>query len=40
VELLTALPASPDDWQEQRNRVTDALDDLERKVREAALKIT
>jgi hypothetical protein len=40
VELLTALPSSPDDWQEQRNRVTDALDDLERKVREAALKIT
>ncbi len=38
-ERLTALPASSDAWQEQKNRVTEALDDLERKVREAALKI-
>jgi predicted nucleic acid-binding Zn-ribbon protein len=38
-ERLAALAASSDDaWQKQRNRVTDALDDLERKVREAALK--
>jgi hypothetical protein len=38
-ERLTALRASADDaWQEQRNRVADALEDLERKVREAALK--
>ena len=37
-ERLTALPASSDTWQKQRNRVTEALDDLERKVREAALK--
>ena len=38
-ERLTALPASADDaWQEQKNRVTEALDDLERKVREAAVK--
>jgi chromosome segregation ATPase len=39
VERLTALPASLDAWQVQKNRVTDALDNLERKVREAALKI-
>ena len=38
-ERLTALPASSDAWQEQKNRVTEALDDLERKVRVAALKI-
>jgi gas vesicle protein len=38
-ERLTALHASSDAWQEQKNRVTEALDDLERKVREAALKI-
>jgi predicted nucleic acid-binding Zn-ribbon protein len=38
-ERLTALPASSDDaWKEQRNRVTEALDDLERKIREAAVK--
>jgi len=38
-ERLAALAASSDDaWQMQRNRVTDALDDLERNVREAALK--
>ena len=38
-ERLTALRASSEDaWQEQKNRVTEALDDLERKVREAALK--
>ncbi len=36
---LTALHAALEDaWQEQKNRVTEALDDLERKVREAALK--
>jgi chromosome segregation ATPase len=38
-ERLTALHASSDAWKEQRNRVTDALDDLERRVREAALRI-
>jgi chromosome segregation ATPase len=38
-ERLTALHASSDAWQEQKNRVTEALDDLERKVRDAALKI-
>jgi hypothetical protein len=38
-ERVTALRASSDDtWQERKNRVTDALDDLERKVREAAVK--
>jgi hypothetical protein len=38
-ERLTALHASANGaWQEQRNRVTEALDDLDRKVREAALK--
>jgi chromosome segregation ATPase len=38
-ERLTALRAALEDaWQEQKNRVTEALDDLERKVREAALK--
>ena len=37
-ERLTTLPASANAWQEHRNRVTDALDDLERKVREAATK--
>jgi chromosome segregation ATPase len=38
-ERLTALPASSDDaWKKQRNRVTEALDDLERKIREAAVK--
>jgi hypothetical protein len=38
-ERLTALRASSDNaWQGQRNRVTEALDDLERKLREAALK--
>ena len=38
-ERLTALrAASEDTWQEQTNRVTEALDDLERKVREAAVK--
>ena len=39
VERLTALHRSSDTWHKQRNRVTAALDDLERKVREAALKI-
>ena len=35
-ERLTALRASADNaWQEQRSRVADALEDLERKVREA-----
>ena len=38
-ERLTALHASSGAWKEQKNRVTDALDDLERKVRDAALKI-
>ena len=37
-ERLTALLAFSDAWDEQRNRVTEALDELERKVREAALK--
>jgi hypothetical protein len=38
-ERLTALAAASDDaWQDQKNRVTEALDDLERKVREAAVK--
>jgi predicted nucleic acid-binding Zn-ribbon protein len=36
--LLTALHASSDAWKEQTNRVTEALDDRELKVREAALK--
>jgi chromosome segregation ATPase len=38
-ERLSALPASPQAWGEQKNRVTDGLDDLERHVREAAVKI-
>jgi chromosome segregation ATPase len=38
-ERLAALPAPSDVWNEQRSRVTEALDDLERRVREAALKI-
>ena len=39
-ERLAALAAASDgDWQEQKSRVTEALDDLERKVREAAAKI-
>jgi hypothetical protein len=38
-ERLTALRASSDNaWQRQRNRVTEALDDLERKLREAVVK--
>ena len=38
-ERLPALRSSSEDaWQEEKNRVTDALDDLERRVREAALK--
>ena len=38
-ERLIALRASADDaWQGQRNRVAEALDDLEQKVRAAALK--
>ena len=38
-ERLTALRASSNDaWQGQKNRVTEALDDLERKLREAAVK--
>jgi chromosome segregation ATPase len=37
-ERLTAPPAPSDAWHEQKNRVTEALDDLERKVREAAPK--
>jgi hypothetical protein len=36
-ERLTTLAASPDDrWQDQKNRVAEALDSLERRVREAA----
>ena len=36
---MIALHASSDDaWQEQKSHVTEALDDLERKVREAAVK--
>jgi DNA anti-recombination protein RmuC len=39
-ERLAALAAAADGhWQEQKRRVTEALDDLERKVREAAAKI-
>jgi hypothetical protein len=39
-ERLTALRASSHDaWQEQKDRVRDALDDLERSVREAALNL-
>jgi chromosome segregation ATPase len=38
-ERLTALPEAPSTWQEQRNRVTDALDELERNVRDTAKKI-
>lgn len=37
-ERLTALNAPLDEWQEHKNRITEALDDLERKVREAAAK--
>jgi hypothetical protein len=38
-ERLSALPASSDDaWQEQEHRVMEALDDLERRIREAAVK--
>jgi hypothetical protein len=38
-ERLTALRASSlDTWRQQRDRVTEALDDLERKVREAAAR--
>ena len=39
-ERLTALRTAPEGtWQEQTSRVTEALDDLERKVREAAVQI-
>jgi chromosome segregation ATPase len=38
-EHLAAVLATPGTWQEQRNRVTDALDELEREVRAAALNI-
>lgn len=39
-ERLTALAAAADEaWREEKNRVTEALDDLERKVREAAVKL-
>jgi hypothetical protein len=39
-ERLAALAAASDGhWQEQKSRVTEALDDLERKVREAAANI-
>jgi chromosome segregation ATPase len=36
-EHVTALPESSDSWKEQRDRITNALDELERKVRAAAL---
>ena len=36
-ERLTTLPAFTHAWHEQRNRVTEALDELEKQVREAAL---
>jgi DNA anti-recombination protein RmuC len=40
-ERLNALRASADDaWHEQKNRIAEVLEDLERKVRYAALKIT
>lgn len=38
-ERLTALTASSCAWQEHKHRVTEALDDLERKVRDAALRL-
>ena len=38
-ERLTALREAPSTWQEQRNRVTDALDELERNVRDTANNI-
>ena len=39
-ERITALRASSNDaWRAHRNRVGAALDELERRVREAALKI-
>jgi hypothetical protein len=39
-ERLTALRASADDaWQEQKHRIAEVLEDLERKVREAVLKV-
>jgi hypothetical protein len=38
-EHVTALPASPGPWNEQRDRITNALDELERKIRAAALTI-
>ena len=39
-ERLTALRASSDDaWQEHKSRVMEALDELERKVREAAAEV-
>lgn len=38
-EHVAALPGPPSPWNEQRDRITDALDELERKVRAAALTI-
>jgi chromosome segregation ATPase len=38
-EHVAALPASSDAWSEKRNRITNVLDELERKVRGAALNI-
>ena len=38
-ECLNALSTSSDAWQEHKNRVVEALEDLERNVREAALRI-
>jgi chromosome segregation ATPase len=38
-ERLNALSTSSDAWQEPKNRVVEALEDLERNVREAALRI-
>jgi hypothetical protein len=38
-EHVTTLPGSSGPWKEQRDRITNALDELERKVRAAALNI-
>jgi hypothetical protein len=38
-ERLTTLSTSPGDWQTHKNRIVEALEDLERNVREAALRI-
>ena len=38
-EQVAALPGFSDSWKEQRDRITNALDELERKVRAAALTV-